>query len=250
VTNWSPSANCRCCGTSLAGAFCSGCGQRADTRRLASQELLARLVGALVSLEGPLLHTAFGLLVRPGAVVAEYLRGKRVVYTNPVQWSLLTTGLAALVSHLLGWVGPVRVRLDGDEPPWLRTALEQLGSNTGPLLVLGLLPCLAVAMRICFLRSSLTIAEHLVHVLYCYGTGALLQVVWAGAVAGFGAPAQPAGILPLVWMAWAAPAVHATRHPAVAVLGIVAAHLVWMLVLALLGLLAFAVCWITGLVDR
>lgn len=237
---------CRCCGSALAGAFCSGCGQRADTRRLALRELVARFLGVVTSFEGPWPRTAIGLLRRPGVVVGDYLRGRRIIYTNPVQWAVLMSGASALVGHLLHRSGPVQIRLNGNEPEWLRRLLDQLGSNSGPLFVLLLLPVLAVAMRLCLRRLRLSFAEHLVQVLYGYGLGALLQVVWALLVL-FGAPSGPEGLLPVVWTTWAAVGLAADRRIATAVLALVA-HVVWLLLLVAAALVVFGVCWLLGLV--
>lgn len=244
-----PAATCLCCGTRLSGRFCSECGQRAEPQRLELRALVTRFAQAVTNLEGPLVRTAFGLLVRPHVVVGEYLRGRRVVYTNPVQWAILTSGATALVGHVLGRVGPVQIRTDGATPAWLRDAIDQLGSNSGPLYVLVLLPGLALALRIVFGRRGGTFAEQLVLVLYGYGMGTLLQLAWAGAVAGFGAPPQPAGAFPLVCTAWAAVGAQAGRHPVATVLRVLLAHFVWMLLLLALGLVVFGACRVLGLVG-
>lgn len=242
-----PESPCPCCGTVLTGAFCRGCGQRADTRRLVLRDLVARFLGVVTSFEGPLPRTALGLLCRPGVVVGEYLRGRRIVYTNPVQWAVLTSGAAALVSHLLGRSGPVQIRLNGNEPDWLRRLLDQLGSNSGPLFVLVLLPALAVALRLCLRRLQLSFAEHFVLVLYAYGLGALLQVVWA-LLAVVGAPHGPEGLLPVVWTTWAVVGLAEDRRFATALLALVA-HVVWVLLLVAAALAVFGVCWLLGLVG-
>ena len=242
-------SECLCCGARLAGRFCSECGQRIGPQRLELGMLLARFAHAFTSLEGPLVHTATGLLVRPHIVVGDYLRGRRVVYTNPVQWAILTSGATALIGHVLGRVGPVQIKTDGETPEWLRSAIGQMGSSSGPLYVLVLLPVLAVALRIVFGRRGGSVAEHLVLVLYGYGIGTLTQLVWAGAVAWFGAPPGPAGVLPLVFTVWGAVGAHPTQHTFAVVLRALLAHFVWMLLLLAIGLVVFGVCWALGLVD-
>lgn len=242
-------SECLCCGARLAGRFCSECGQRTGPQRLELRALLERFAHAFTSLEGPLVRTATGLLVRPHVVVGDYLRGRRVVYTNPVQWAILTSGATALIGHVLGRVGPVQIKTDGETPEWLRNAIDQMGSSSGPLYVLVLLPVLAVALRIVFGRRGGTVAEHLVPVLYGYGIGTLMQLVWAGAVAWFGAPPGPAGVFPLVFTVWGAVGAHPTRHPFAVVLRALLAHFVWMLLLLALGLVVFGVCWLLGLLD-
>lgn len=245
----SPDADCLCCGAGLVGAFCSTCGQRADTRRLELRALLARFATTFTSLDGPLLRTGAGLLLRPHVVVGDYLRGRRIVYTNPVQWAILTSGATALIGHVLGRVGPVQIKTDGATPEWLRAAIDQLGSNSGPLFVLVLMPPLALAMRIVFGRRGGTIAEHFVCVLYGYGIGTLLQLVWAGVVAVSGAPPGPAGLFPVVFTVWGAVGAQPGRHPVATVLRAGLAHFVWALLLLALGLFVFGVCWLLGLVE-
>lgn len=245
----STAAHCLCCGARLTGPFCAGCGQRSQPQRLELRALFARFVAAFTNLEGPLRRTAVGLLVEPQVVVGDYLRGRRIVYTNPVQWAILTSGATALLGHALGRVGPVQLKTDGATPEWLRGAIDQLGSNSGPLYVLVLLPALALAMRITFGRRGGTIAEQLVLVLYAYGIGALLQLVWAGAVVWFGAPPGPAGLLPVVYTAWGAIGAQPTRSKIGCVLRTLLAHFVWALMLLAFGLVVFAVCWAFGLVD-
>lgn len=244
-----PAAVCLCCGTRLSGRFCSQCGQRAESQRLELRALVTRFAQAFTNLEGPLVRTALGLLLRPHVVVGDYLRGRRVVYTNPVQWAILTSGATALIGHVLGRVGPVQIKTDGATPEWLRGAIDQLGSNSGPLYVLVLLPVLALALRIVFGRRGGTFAEQFVLVLFGYGIGTLMQLVWAGAVAGFGAPPGPAGVFPLVFTAWGAVGAQPGRHPVATVLRVLLAHFVWMLLLLGLGLLVFGVCWVLGLVG-
>jgi hypothetical protein len=242
-------ADCLCCGTQLTGLFCAACGQRAGPQRLELRTLLTHFVSAFTNFEGPLLRTSLGLLVRPHIVVGDYLRGRRIVYTNPVQWAILTSGTSALIGHVLGRVGPVQIKVDGSTPEWLRRVIEQLGSNSSPLYVLVLLPGLAVAMRIAFGRRGGTIPEHLVVVLYGYGIGALLQLVWAGAVAWFGAPPGPAGLLPMVFTAWGAVGAQPTRSKVASVLRTLLAHCLWALLLLALGLVVFGICWLLGLIG-
>lgn len=242
-------AACLCCGASLAGRFCAQCGQRVEPQRLELRALAKRFAQALTNLEGPLGRTAVGLLLRPHVVVGDYLRGRRIVYTNPVQWAILTSGATALIGHVLGRVGPVQIKTDGATPAWLKAAIDQLGSNSGPLYVLVLLPGLALAMRLVFGRRGGTVAEQLVLVLYGYGIGTLLQLVWAGFVTWFGAPPGPAGLLPLGFTAWGAVGAQPGRNPFLTVLRALLAHIVWALLLLTLGLAVFGVCWLLGLVG-
>ena len=232
---------CANCDAEVTGAYCSACGQRADVRRVAFGHLLARVGGELTSFEQPLLRTLRGVLTRPGKVADDYVRGRRIRYTNPVKWALLSTALAFFVGQLVGARGPVRIEASGELDPdgWAASVARFLESNTAPLFVLGMLPALALAMRLCFARTGRSVAEELVLVLYTYGCAALLQVVLA-ALAPLGVPPGVGGSLPLIWTAWGAVAFHPTRRAWISVLLVLLAHLLWILGLGAIVLLVFA----------
>jgi hypothetical protein len=233
-----PGRHCRNCDAELTSRYCPACGQRSDVRNLSVGGLLARSLGEWASFERPLLRTLRGLLLQPGRVASDYVRGPRVRYTNPIKCALLSTGLAFLTGRLIGSRGPVHLDIGPAEdiPTWARPIFTFLASNTAPLFVVLLLPLLAMTMRLCFRGNGRTFAEELVLVLYAYAAAALLQVTYAGLVV-LGAPTNLAGPLPLVWTAWAAVAFHPQQRAWTSVLLTILAHVLWIL---LIGAIAAA----------
>jgi hypothetical protein len=75
---------CENCGTVLAGAFCHACGQPAEHPR-SVRAFAAQAAGDLTNLDSRLLRTLGTLLARPGRLTREYLEGRRVRYTQPLQ---------------------------------------------------------------------------------------------------------------------------------------------------------------------
>lgn len=82
-------ASCLNCGTALDGPFCSQCGQRALPPEPPLAELLSEAWDAFVSIDGKVLTTLRLLLAKPGALTAEYLRGRRARFLPPLRLYLL-----------------------------------------------------------------------------------------------------------------------------------------------------------------
>ena len=69
----------------LAGAFCHACGQAAEPAATSVRAFASQSAADLTSLDSRLLRTVGTLLGRPGRLTREYLDGRRVRYTQPLQ---------------------------------------------------------------------------------------------------------------------------------------------------------------------
>ena len=173
---------CLNCAHPLHGRFCSNCGQDGQVRRLSLRTLLSDLVDELFKLELPIARTVVRLSWWPGRVAAEYIRGRRRTYTNPLKYCLLT----AAVSVLMLQIWPIHI-----EPPpeagsangateisvaWYEAAerSQQFLARYSALITLAMLPILAGLTRLFFLRSGHNFAEHYVLGLYVHGQWYLL----------------------------------------------------------------------------
>lgn len=83
------SAPCLNCGARLDGPFCSQCGQRALLPEPPLAELFSEAWDAFVSVDGKIVTTLRLLLAKPGALTAEYLRGRRARFVPPLRLYLL-----------------------------------------------------------------------------------------------------------------------------------------------------------------
>lgn len=72
-----PSNICRSCGESISQKYCPACGQKTDTKRLKFKEEYKNLVAHVFFVEGPLLTTLNGIVIRPGKFCIEYIDGVR-----------------------------------------------------------------------------------------------------------------------------------------------------------------------------
>ncbi|QOL51174.1 DUF3667 domain-containing protein [Massilia litorea] len=77
--------HCPNCGTSIAGAFCQGCGQPAHLHVPSAREFLHEFIAHYVALEGKLWKSVALLLFRPGRLTRDYIEGKRVRYVEPLR---------------------------------------------------------------------------------------------------------------------------------------------------------------------
>lgn len=82
-------AACLNCGAPLDGPFCAQCGQRDLPPEPPLRELVAEAWDAFVSVDGKVANTLRLLVTRPGALTAEYLRGRRARFLPPLRLYLL-----------------------------------------------------------------------------------------------------------------------------------------------------------------
>jgi hypothetical protein len=94
-------AGCLNCGAAMVGPVCAQCGQR-EAGPIAVRRILGEVFGHLVSLDFKLLHTTVAVLVRPGILVQDYLRGRRIPYTNPFKLLFLSATVYLVLVTALG----------------------------------------------------------------------------------------------------------------------------------------------------
>jgi len=83
---------CRNCGSALAGAYCSACGQPAHLHRsLAS--LGHDILHGVFHFEGKVWHTIPELLLHPGRLTRRYIDGERAKFVSPMALYLFTVFL-------------------------------------------------------------------------------------------------------------------------------------------------------------
>ncbi|NVM78096.1 hypothetical protein FHW83_003920 [Duganella sp. SG902] len=80
--------NCANCDTPLSGHFCSNCGQEAVLHHASTREFVHEFIGHYVALEGKLWSSLRLLILKPGELTNEYIRGRRVRYVQPLRMYL------------------------------------------------------------------------------------------------------------------------------------------------------------------
>jgi hypothetical protein len=75
--------NCLNCDAPLTGEYCASCGQHSKHHVHSTSALFSELIEDLFHTDHRMWRTLRPLLLKPGKLTAEYLRGKRVTYTPP-----------------------------------------------------------------------------------------------------------------------------------------------------------------------
>ena len=91
---------CRNCGATLYGQYCSQCGQREGRDELLFSELVGELLGDFVRLDSRVWRTFVCLLFRPGFLSAEFMAGRKARYLPPLRLYLIISFILFLVLSL------------------------------------------------------------------------------------------------------------------------------------------------------
>lgn len=77
--------SCPSCNAPVRDHFCSRCGEATVAHSPTAGEFIHEFIGHYVALEGKLWQTLKLLLLRPGQLTVDYMRGRRVPYINPLR---------------------------------------------------------------------------------------------------------------------------------------------------------------------
>jgi hypothetical protein len=92
--------SCLNCKAPLSGTFCSQCGQRNTDHVLSLRELFHELIEVLIHADSKLWKTLRLMLIKPGEVSLEFVRGRRQSYTPPLRTYLVVSLLFFLTVEL------------------------------------------------------------------------------------------------------------------------------------------------------
>jgi len=154
---------CLNCDTPLAAtqAYCSVCGQKADTHRLSLHDISHAVLHVFTHADHSVFALVRDLAWKPGRVAREYVDGKRRKYFNPFTFALVVIGVGALVlaaTEFVNFNSGVNANPVG--------AFLQKHIN---LVILIQLPLLSLFGMLLFRRDRLHFSEHLVLASYASG---------------------------------------------------------------------------------
>ncbi|HEY0434861.1 MAG TPA: DUF3667 domain-containing protein, partial [Chitinophagaceae bacterium] len=89
--------NCLNCGTAVIGRYCHACGQENVEPRQTLWHLIAHFFNDITHFDGKFFETLKVLLFRPGFLPAEYIRGRRVRYLDPIRMYVFTSAIFFLL---------------------------------------------------------------------------------------------------------------------------------------------------------
>ncbi|MBX3635863.1 MAG: DUF3667 domain-containing protein [Rubrivivax sp.] len=134
-----PHPACRNCGAVLPlpqPPFCARCGQETRVQAPTVREFARQFTDQHLSSDGALWRSLRLLLLRPGELTNEYLRGRRRHYVLPVRLYLTVSVVALLgISALLGWrlahLKPLSIDLATSHFVFLDIGVQRLGIDRG-----------------------------------------------------------------------------------------------------------------------
>lgn len=201
---------CTNCGIERTGMYCAVCGQRFTRGRLTVPSIAHQVASDVLNLDRGILFTALELTRRPGAAIRDYVDGKRVRYTGPVKYFVLTVALTTFATTQLGVLDEVAGGMFhevGNQAAAVtpQQASELMSRFMTLFMAMGVPFTAAVTHRL-FRRAGLTYAEHLALNLYSYGhqsLGLALALVIGTVLHGLeGVMVTSWGLLSFVYFAW------------------------------------------------
>ncbi len=72
----------------MSDKYCPNCSQANSTKKLTLKDFFDEFFSNLFSYDSKLLQTLSALLIRPGSITKDFIKGKRVSYTNPFRFLL------------------------------------------------------------------------------------------------------------------------------------------------------------------
>jgi len=161
--------NCKNCGQTTEGNYCSHCGQKSNVARITFSNLLTQLSGSILQVDRGFFYTLKELFTRPGGSINEYLDGKRKKHFKPIAYVIILSTVYFLVSQISGldtFLGDMLGGFsegwnDGDESVEISGILNWLQKNYAYTTLL-LLPVFSLASYICFQGLGRNYFEHIV----------------------------------------------------------------------------------------
>lgn len=190
---------CGNCDAAMTGEFCAACGQR-RAQRLSFRRSLSEAWTHLAELDFALARTFAGMCTRPGALVLEYLAGRRRRYSNPFRYAFIVTTVAVVAINLLD----IDVSMPGVpiETERDRAAIRLMTALISYLFFPAIL-LLAWLQWLPGRKGRFAYAELLVFDAYCLSHAGLFAAVLGPVLP----PGQPAGLAALMacqlaYIAW------------------------------------------------
>jgi hypothetical protein len=161
---------CANCEANLASGeeYCPVCGQKHISERLTLREIARDLIHTVFHVDRSVLSLVRMLLLSPGTVALDYVRGKRKRYFGPFAFLFV---VVAAASALIAFTGFQAVATNS---PNVIAAFLQTHVN---LVMLEEVPLLAAITRLVEARCGFNFAEHLVLAAYASGIRILFFMV-------------------------------------------------------------------------
>ena len=117
---------CKNCGNTFQGNYCPHCGQNRHTPRFTIRNAFQNILSGFFNIDHGFSRNLIELLYRPGYMIRDYLRGKRVHYYKPFQTLFV---LAALYIMGVQLIDPTAIKLsekEMEEEPTIASLMDDI----------------------------------------------------------------------------------------------------------------------------
>lgn len=178
--------NCRNCGHTVDGKFCSNCGQNSKVGRINLPAVLNEFSESIFQINKGFFYTLRELCIRPGESLKEFLNGKRKNHFKPIAYLLTLSTLYFLITQatnqntwiedlITGWMNGATEPNAGVGIPKIATWFAKNYAYT----TLILLPLFSLASFLSFFKFGKNYFEHFVINSYITGQQAILYALFA-----------------------------------------------------------------------
>ena len=217
------SVSCRNCGYPVQLNYCPKCGQHVADHNTKLWHFVAEFMEEFVRFDSKFLRTVIPLMIRPGFLTQEWVKGKRVRYITPLKIYITLSAIAFLViSYQVGQSANSNfdlvhvdtsakgdlptVKTEGPIADFVRDSAYSFGKVDQRLLVkeflshlptatILMVPFAAMMFAVLYLRRSKYYVEHLVFTLH-FGAFSFLALTLA-----FVIPGDAVGGIAYLWVA-------------------------------------------------
>ncbi|NND94042.1 MAG: DUF3667 domain-containing protein [Flavobacteriales bacterium] len=171
---------CRNCACPSEGNYCLQCGQKSNIKRISFKEIGEQVSSTVFNLEAPFYRTFKGLIIRPGDLIQDFLRGKRKAYYKPVPYYILAVAIHLLLGYLIGY-DPIQAVIDSTGGENQMSEVERKASywmarNVNYILPVWIL-IISLMDRLFFWRSGTNLAERVTVYLFLTGQYVFLNTL-------------------------------------------------------------------------
>jgi hypothetical protein len=178
--------NCKNCGLSLSGKFCSHCGQNSKVGKIDFTSFINDFSESILQIDKGFFYTITELFLRPGRMLDDFLNGKRKNHFKPIAYVLTLSSVYFLITQV------------NNQSTWIDDMVSgYLNGSTGkntiaelPLFVtwflknyaysmLILLPVFSLASFLSFFKFDKSYIEHIVINSYITGQQTIIYSFFA-----------------------------------------------------------------------
>lgn len=173
--------SCKSCNAQYTGYFCPACGQKLITNRFTIKEGISSVIGVVFNFDRGLWPTIYGLLIRPGDVLKDYINGITIRYYHPFRFLFLMLTLSVLLMVSLGindyLQGEYATKISGEALSQPIKDMLTLINSYSHLFIASSMPILAFASWMFFRKKGYNYAEHLIISSYTFGMTVFLGML-------------------------------------------------------------------------